>query len=84
MKLFFADASGGGESAPGTLEAMRHTHERTIERLREVEAAGPPEGFAYVVLRYGIEFHEWMAGWCERTRQALGEEEEAAVERRSA
>ena len=62
---------------------MRHTHERTIERLREVEAAGPPEGFAYVVLRYGIEFHEWMAGWCERTRQAL-EEEEAAVERRSA
>ncbi len=83
LKLFFADAGGGGESAPATLEAMRRSHERTIERLREVEAAGPPEGLPYIVLRYGIEFHEWMAGWCERTRQAL-EEEGAAVERRSA
>lgn len=82
LKLFFADATGGGESAPATLEAMRRTHERMIERLREVEAGGPPEGFAYVVLLYGIEFHQWMAGWCERTRQAL--EEEAAAERRSA
>jgi DNA-binding PadR family transcriptional regulator len=82
LKLFFADAGGGGASAPATLEAMRRRHERTIERLREVEANEKPEGFAYVVLGYGIEFHEWMAGWCERTRQAL--EEEAAVERRSA
>jgi DNA-binding PadR family transcriptional regulator len=82
LKLFFADATGGGESAPGTLEAMRRTHERMIEQLREVEAAGPPEGFAYVVLLYGIEFHEWMAGWCERTRRAV--EAEVAGTRRTA
>jgi PadR family transcriptional regulator, regulatory protein AphA len=81
LKLFFADAAGG-ESAPGTLEAMRRTHERMIERLREVEAAGKPEGFASVVLSYGIEFHEWMAAWCERTRRAM--EAEAASQRRSA
>jgi DNA-binding PadR family transcriptional regulator len=81
LKLFFADATGG-ESAPGTLDAMRRTHERMIERLQEVEATGKPEGFAYVVLRYGIEFHEWMAGWCERTRRAM--EAEAASQRRTA
>lgn len=79
LKLFFAGATGG-ESAPGTLEAMRRAHQQMIERLSEVEAAGPPEGYAYVVLRYGIEFHEWMAGWCERTKRAV----EAEAARRTA
>ncbi len=78
MKLFFADAAGGGASAAGTLEAKRRTHEQIVERLKEIEAAGAPEGFAYVVLRYGIEFHEWMADWCERTRRALEAEPPSA------
>ncbi len=81
LKLFFA-ASTDGASAAGTLEAMRHGHARMVEQLREIEAEGPPEGFAFLVLRYGIEFHEWNAAWCERTRRAL--EEEAANERRIA
>lgn len=82
LKLFFADAARDGASAAGTLEAKRRTHERIVERLREVEATGKPEGSAYLVLRYGIELNEWMAGWCERTRRAL--EDEAATQRRSA
>ena len=81
LKLFFADATGG-ESAPGTLEAKRRTHERIAQRLKEIEATGKPEGFAYLVLRHGIEFNEWMAAWCERTRSAL--HEQAAAEKRTA
>jgi PadR family transcriptional regulator AphA len=81
LKLFFADATGGG-SATGTLAAKQRTHERIVERLKEVEATGKPEGFAYLVLRYGIELNEWTADWCERTRRAL--EDEALDRRRSA
>ena len=81
LKLFFADATGG-QSAAGTLEAKRRTHERIVERLKEIEATGKPEGFAYLVLRYGIELNEWTAEWCERTGRAL--EDEAANARRTA
>jgi PadR family transcriptional regulator, regulatory protein AphA len=81
LKLFFADATGG-ESATGTLEAKRRAHERTVERLEGIEQTGKPEGFAYLVLRYGIELNQWIAKWCERTRHAL--EDEAASERRTA
>jgi PadR family transcriptional regulator AphA len=80
LKLFFADATGG-ESARGTLEAKRRTHEQIVERLREIETTSKPEGFAHLVLRYGIEFNEWVAGWCMRTGRAL---EAEASERRSA
>ena len=81
LKLFFADGSGGG-SATGTLAAKRRTHERIVERLKEIEATGKPDGFAYLVLRYGIELNEWTADWCERTRRAL--EDEPIDRRRSA
>jgi DNA-binding PadR family transcriptional regulator len=75
LKLFFASAADGA-TAPQTLEAMGRGHRRIVEQLKATEAQGPPEGFAHMVLRYGIEFHEWNAAWCERTRAAL--EEEAA------
>jgi PadR family transcriptional regulator, regulatory protein AphA len=82
LKLFFADAAGDGASAAGTLEAKRRTHEQIVERLKGIETAGAPEGFAGVVLRYGIEFHEWVADWCERTRRDL--ESAAESERKTA
>jgi PadR family transcriptional regulator AphA len=78
LKLFFADATDG-ESAVGTLDAKRRIHEETTARLREIEATRRPEGYAYLVLRYGIECNEWMASWCERTRMEL---EAQAMERR--
>jgi DNA-binding PadR family transcriptional regulator len=81
LKLFFADATGG-ESVTRTLEAKRRTHEQLVERLKQIEAASKPEGFAHLVLRYGIEFNEWVADWCKRTGRAL--EAEAASERRTA
>ncbi len=81
LKLFFAAATDG-ESAPATLEAMRRGHEEIVERLKSVEADDPPGGFPYLVLRYGIEFHEWNADWCRRTQQAL--EKQAAAKGRIA
>jgi PadR family transcriptional regulator AphA len=69
LKLFFASAAP--ETARQTLAAKRRHHEATAARLREIEATGKPEGFALVVLRYGIECHEWMAGWCEREAKRL-------------
>jgi PadR family transcriptional regulator, regulatory protein AphA len=81
LKLFFADAADG-ESAPATLDAKRRQHEEMVERLTAIEAGGRPDGYAYLVLRYGIELNQWMADWCERTKQAL--EEEIAGERKIA
>jgi len=81
LKLFFADAVGGA-SAPETLAAKRRHHEQVVERLREVERSGAPEGYADLVLHYGIEFNQWIADWCERTRLAL--EEDGARDRKVA
>jgi DNA-binding PadR family transcriptional regulator len=81
LKLFFADVTGGAY-APGTLAAKRRHHEQVVERLREIERSASPEGYAHLVLRYGIEFNQWIADWCERTR--LGLEREGATDRRVA
>lgn len=81
LKLFFA-SSTDGESAPRTLEAMARGHRQLVEQLRLVGAERPPEGFPNLILTHGIEFHQWVADWCDRTRRAL--KEEAAGERRIA
>jgi DNA-binding PadR family transcriptional regulator len=70
LKLFFASATDGA-SAEATLDAMGRGHRSIVEELRATEAEGPPGGFAYIVLRYGIEFHEWIADWAERASRAL-------------
>ena len=70
LKLFFAE-TGGTEAAMRALDAKRREHERVLARLEEVEATGPPDGFAYHVLRYGIECSRWEAEWCKRTMREL-------------
>jgi PadR family transcriptional regulator AphA len=69
LKLFFASAAP--QSAGRTLAAKRRGHLETVDRFREIEASGMPEGYALMVLRYGIEMNEWMADWCERAERAL-------------
>ncbi len=81
LKLFFAGSSGP-ESAAATLEAKRRHHLQIVEQLTTIERSGRPEGHPYLVLRYGIEFNQWIADWCERTRRAV--EDEAATESRTA
>jgi len=69
LKLFFASAAP--ETAVATLDAKRAFHEAKAKQLREIEAASKAEGYAGMVLRYGIESSEWMAGWCERESERL-------------
>jgi PadR family transcriptional regulator AphA len=81
LKLFFADAAGS-EAAIAALDSKRREHERVLARLEEVEATKRPDGFAYLVLRYGIECNRWQAEWCERTMREL--ENDLGSERRTA
>jgi DNA-binding PadR family transcriptional regulator len=81
LKLFFA-GSGDGGSASETLEAKRRKHEEIVTRLRQIESTGKPQGYAHLVLSYGVELNEWVAEWCERTAAAL--EKESVAQRRSA
>jgi hypothetical protein len=70
LKLFFAEA-GGTEAAIRALDAKRREAKRVLAHLEEVEATARPDGFAYEVLRYGIECNRWEAEWCERTMREL-------------
>ncbi len=72
LRLFFAAAAP--DTAVASLDAKRGYHEATLRQLREIEAAVHPEGFAGLVLRYGIESSEWMAGWCAREAERLRKE----------
>jgi PadR family transcriptional regulator AphA len=81
LKLFFADAAGS-EAAVQALDAKRREHERVLAHLEETEATKRPDGFAYLVLRYGIECNRWQAEWCERTMREL--EDEPQAQRRTA
>jgi PadR family transcriptional regulator AphA len=77
LKLFFASASPGAAAA--ALDAKRRQHEVVVAQLREIEATGKPEGYAHLVLRYGIECNAWMADWCEGAIAGLeGKEGKAA------
>ncbi len=71
LKLFFAAAAGSGESGAGTIAAMRRRSLAKLAELRGIEEQAAPEGFAGMVLRYGIEMCEWQADWCERMAREL-------------
>jgi PadR family transcriptional regulator, regulatory protein AphA len=72
LKLFF---SGVLDPAEGVemLRAMRSMRLDLAERLRsmEPEKTKLKDPFPLMVLRGGIEFNEWFAGWCERTEAQL-------------
>jgi PadR family transcriptional regulator AphA len=72
LKLFFAGALPTAEAAE-ILASMRQFRLDTIERLRSIEpkAKARPDPFPLMVLRGGIEFNEWFAGWCERMESQL-------------
>lgn len=64
LRLFFADALPR-EEALGLLDARRRGHEQYLQALRQIDARpGTDPEFVDLVLRWGIEFHEWGARWC--------------------
>ena len=79
LRLFFADALPR-EDALRLLEGRKYGHEQYLEVLREIQAlpGGPDPTFVDLVLRWGIDFHEWGAKWCEEQLQRLRAETKAA------
>jgi PadR family transcriptional regulator AphA len=72
LKLFFAGALERVEAGE-ILASMRQFHLEVVERLRSIEpkAEAKEDPFPLMVLRGGIEFNEWFAGWCERMEAQL-------------
>jgi PadR family transcriptional regulator AphA len=72
LKLFFADALPREEAVP-ILRAMRAHRLAARDQLRAMEPLAEAKGDPYplMVLRGGIEFTEWFAGWCERMEAQL-------------
>jgi PadR family transcriptional regulator AphA len=79
LRLFFADALPR-EDALLLLEGRKKGHEQYLEVLRENEAlpGGKDPDFVDLVLRWGIEFNEWGAQWCEKHLKRLRNETKAA------
>jgi PadR family transcriptional regulator AphA len=79
LRLFFAD-SLAREEALLLLEGRKKGHEQYLEILREIEnlPGGKDPDFVDLVLRWGIEFNEWGAQWCEKHLKRLRGETKAA------
>jgi hypothetical protein len=74
LKVFFADALPPRDRVQ-RLRDMETQHRAKVAALREVEAGAEkdPNSSAYTVLRFGIEFNEWVAEWCEQAASELDE-----------
>jgi len=72
LKLFFAGVLPR-EEAVEIVRAMRRHRAGLVERLRAIEpkALEKEDPYPLIVLRAGIEFNEWFAGWCERVETQL-------------
>ncbi len=73
LKLFFSGALKPAEAVE-TLRSMRR-HAARPGRAAARDASGSKEAiddpYPPMVLRMGIEFNEWFAGWCERMESEL-------------
>ena len=75
LKVFFA----GSLEPAAQIERVRdlgRLHGEKVEALREVEASlgDSPAGYPDLILRFGIEFNEWVVEWCESTAARLESE----------
>jgi PadR family transcriptional regulator AphA len=72
LKVFFSDILPAEQQVRRLLD-MRDQHVAKLEALRAVEpmAAEHPDNSTYLVLRFGIDFNQWIAEWCERAADDL-------------
>ena len=71
LRLFFADALPR-ERALALLADRRDGHDEYLAVLEHIAAgAGGDPDFAALPLRWGLEFHRWGRGWCERELERL-------------
>jgi len=82
LKVFFADSLPPGERV-WMLRAMlaQHREQATqLERTREtVEAEGRRhlDPYCDLILRFGLDFNDWVAAWCEREIAAIEDGDDA-------
>ena len=79
LMLFFADAVPR-EQALMVLEGRKRGHEDFLKVLREIQSlpGGPDPTFVDLVLRWGIDFNEWGARWCQEQLERLRSEKTTA------
>lgn len=74
LKLFFSELLEPEEAAE-TLRVMGRRRRELSERLRAMEPKilekERNDPFPLMVLRGGIEYNDWFAGWCERMEAQL-------------
>jgi PadR family transcriptional regulator AphA len=73
LKLFFSGVLKPAEAVE-TLRTMRRRRVELAEQLHAMEAEKlemVEDPLPLMVLRAGIEFNEWFAGWCERMETHL-------------
>jgi len=75
LRLFFADALPR-EYALGLLESRKRGHEEFLEVLHAIAnlPGGKDPDFVDLVLRWGIDFNEWGARWCQEQLERLQSE----------
>ena len=79
LRLFFADAVPR-EQALMLIEGRKRGHEEFLEVLYAIQAlpGGPDPTFIDLVLRWGIDFNEWGARWCQEQLERLRTEKTTA------
>jgi DNA-binding PadR family transcriptional regulator len=79
LRLFFGDTVPR-EKALMVLEGRKRGHEDFLEVLREIQQlpGGPDPTFVDLVLRWGIDFNEWGARWCQEQLERLTSEKTTA------
>jgi DNA-binding PadR family transcriptional regulator len=71
LKLFFAGVLPPADGAE-ILRSMREQRLSMVKRLRDLEPnIAKEDPYPLMVLRGGIEFNEWFAGWCERMEREV-------------
>ena len=74
LKIFFGDAFDS-ELVEQHIDARRRHSEEMLARFREIEPRvkdyAPEDPHPYAVLRCGIEMHELVLAWCERSKHEL-------------
>ncbi|MDQ2700548.1 MAG: hypothetical protein M3Y23_04390, partial [Actinomycetota bacterium] len=81
LKVFFADAVDRGHRAE-LIRGIADQHREKLKQLRQVEAGlenglgecgdGNEEPACDLVLRFGLDFQEWVIAWCEREIERNG------------
>lgn len=85
LKLFFAEVLESTEERVGVLEDIAAVHRRQVKELEAIEGGiclkdgdsvpGGQPGTPEFVLRFGLDFHRWVVGWCEREIETARESE---------